>query len=155
MVVACAAPLDKVSDMDFELPTCTLPKLTAEALTDKLPGEVGFDGELGLDGEVGAIFVPAQPKVNRMEKINKSIELHASSENRRAPNWNWRNLMGMHLFKFSSKGSMNRWLSRNRKGPLYLPQTRACAGRTKVRGTFKPIKRRASGCLVPRPLRKF
>lgn len=98
MVVVCAAPLDKVSDMDFELPTCTLPKLTVEALTDKLPGEVGFDGELGLDGEVGAIFVLTQPKVNRTEKINKRIELHASSENRRVPDWNWRKLMGMHLF---------------------------------------------------------
>jgi len=68
--------------MDFVLPTCTLPKLTVEALTDKLPGEVG------PDGEVGATFVPAQPKVNRTEKMNKRIELQASRENRRAPNWN-------------------------------------------------------------------
>ena len=102
--------MERVRVRDFVLPTCTLPKLTVEVLTDKLPGDVGFDGEVGLDVEVGAIFVPAQPKVNRMEKINKSIELRASSENRRAPNWNWRKLMGMHLFKFSSKGSMNRWL---------------------------------------------
>jgi hypothetical protein len=79
--------------MDFVLPTCTAPKLTVEALTDKFPGEVEFDGE------VGATFVPAQPKVNRVEKISKRIELQqASRENRRARNWNWRSLMGMHLF---------------------------------------------------------
>lgn len=98
MLEVWVAPFESVRDRDFVLPTCTLPKLTVEALTDRLPGEVGFDGELGLDGEVGATFVPTQPKVNRTEKINKRIELNASTENRRAPNWNWRNLMGMYLF---------------------------------------------------------
>jgi len=83
IVAVWAAPFERVRDMDCVLPTCTLPKLTVEALTDKLPGEVG------LDGEVGATFVPAQLKVNRTEKMNKRIELQALRENRRAPNWNW------------------------------------------------------------------
>src|SRR5215469_5690682 len=52
IVAVWAAPFERVRDMDFVLPTCTLPKLTVEALTDKLPDEVG------LDGEVGATFVP-------------------------------------------------------------------------------------------------
>jgi hypothetical protein len=81
IVAVWAAPFERVRDMDFVLPTCTLPKLTVEALTDKLPGEVGFVGEVGFDGEVGATFVPTQPRVKRMDKINKRIELQASSEN--------------------------------------------------------------------------
>src|SRR5215831_12217882 len=47
IVAVWAAPFERVSDMDLVLPTCTLPKVMVEALTDKLPGVVGLDGELG------------------------------------------------------------------------------------------------------------
>ena len=50
--------MESVTDVDFELPTGTVPKFTVDALTDKLPA-VGA----GLDVDVLAILVTAHPEV--------------------------------------------------------------------------------------------
>jgi hypothetical protein len=55
-------------DIDFVLPTCTAPKLSAELLGDKFPAGKG------LDEEVVAIFVPAHPTLNKVAKAKMVLK---------------------------------------------------------------------------------
>ena len=59
--------------MDFALPSCTLPKFSAELLGDRLA--VG----VGLDGEVPAILVLVHPALNKVAKAKMVLKQYARS----------------------------------------------------------------------------
>lgn len=88
--------MESVTEVDFELPTGTLPKFTVDALTDKLPA-VGA----GLDVDVLAILVTAHPEVNRMPSMRNVVRQHARSATACALSWTLRRLIRYASLKVS------------------------------------------------------
>ena len=86
------ALFESVTDVDFVLPTGTLPKFTVEVLTDKLPA-----AGAGLGVDVPAILVTAHPAVNRMASTTNIVRQHARSGIARALPGKLRTLIGYCL----------------------------------------------------------
>ena len=88
------ALFESVTDVDFVLPTGTLPKFTVDALTDKLPA-----AGAGLGVDVPAILVTAHPAVNRMASTRNMLRQHAGSGIACVLPWMLRTLIGYCLVK--------------------------------------------------------
>ena len=92
------ALFESVTDVDFVLPTGTLPKFTVDALTDKLPA-----AGAGLGVDVPAILVTAHPAVNRMASTRNMLRQHAGSGIACVLPWMLRTLIGYVSLKVSTE----------------------------------------------------